>query len=56
MWIQTSNSATRRLYDAELMTEPVEFSATGTAQVPRDIGEALIEAYDTIEPMETDDD
>lgn len=48
MWIQTKHTATEELYVAEIMDEPVEFSANGTAQVKQDVGEALIQTYDGI--------
>jgi hypothetical protein len=58
MYINCTNSATRRLYDAALtdedgeplMDEPVEFASTGTAQVDAEVGEALVAEYDDIEP------
>lgn len=49
MWIKNQNTATRTLYNPNLMTEPVEFSANGTAQVPEDVGAQLIDHYDMIE-------
>ena len=52
MYVTNKNRATRRLFNAELMDEPVEFAETGTAQVPADVGEALVEQYDSIEPKE----
>jgi len=48
MWIQTSHTGTDRLYDADVMDEPVEFSENGTAQVTESVGQALIDKYDTI--------
>jgi len=36
------------------MDEPVEFHATGTAQVPREVGEALVAEYDALRPYEAD--
>jgi len=50
MWIKNTNPASRQVYDAELMDEPVSFSENGTAQVPSDVGEALIAHYEAIEP------
>lgn len=47
MWIETSGP-TKRLYDDEVMDAPVEFSDSGSAQVPADVGEALIDKYDDI--------
>jgi hypothetical protein len=37
------------------MDEPVTFASTGTAQVPRDVGERLIEELDAIEPHDSDE-
>lgn len=53
MWIRCSNDATRRLYDEDLMDDPVEFASTGRAQVPADVGEQLVAAYDAIEEADT---
>lgn len=53
MWIKTTQGATSRFYDAELMDAPVEFSENGTAQVPKDVGEELVARYDAIEHHET---
>lgn len=50
MWIECVNSATESLYNEELMDEPVVFGRSGTAQVPKDVGEALVEEYDVIRP------
>lgn len=49
MWIETDCKATSRLtqrLDNEFVT--VEFSDNGTAQVADDVGETLIERYETI--------
>jgi hypothetical protein len=53
MYIETSNQALQSLYDADLMGDQydppgVEFSATGVAQVTQEVGERLVERYDTI--------
>jgi len=53
MHIETSNQALQSLYDADLMGDQydppgVEFSATGVAQVTQEVGERLVERYDTI--------
>lgn len=56
MWIQCTNPATSRLYNADIMDTPVSFSDTGTAQVPKDIGEAMVERYDAIEPTDNEAD
>jgi len=53
MYIETSNKALQSLYDADLMGDQydppgVEFSATGVAQVTQEVGERLVERYDTI--------
>lgn len=37
------------------MDEPVEFAATGTARVTRDVGERLVEEVADIEPYESED-
>jgi hypothetical protein len=58
MYIECTNPATRRLYDASLtdedgdpvMSDPVEFASTGTAQVSKEVGERLVEEYDDIQP------
>lgn len=55
MWIHCTNPATRRLYNADLMEEPVEFTANGYAQVSRAVGETLIEQYDQIVNHESDE-
>jgi hypothetical protein len=55
VFIITENRATRRLYDDELMDEPVEFAETGTAQVSEDVGEALVAQYDAIRRKEEED-
>lgn len=54
MYITNENSATRRLFNAELMDEPVEFAETGTAQVEEGVGERLVAEYDTINHKQTD--
>lgn len=62
MYITNTNEATKSLYTEDLvddegeplLDEPVEFSDNGTAQVTADVGEALVEHYDAIEPKETD--
>jgi len=53
MYIETSNQALQSLYDSDLMGDQydppgVEFSATGVAQVTQEVGERLVERYDTI--------
>jgi len=53
MWIK-NDRATRRHYNDELMDEPVTYNANGTAQVPDDVGEALVAHYDAIRPYEAD--
>lgn len=55
MWIKTDNEASRRLFDAGFMDEPVEFTENATAQVPEPVGEALVEHYDAIQPYEADE-
>lgn len=48
-WIKCTNEATRRLYDADIMDEPVRFSANGTANVPADVAARMVEHYDGME-------
>jgi len=48
MFVTNENTATRRLFNADLMDEPVEFASNGTAQVSEAVGEALVDHYDTI--------
>lgn len=55
MWIQCTNEATTGLYNDEVMDEPVGFSDNGTAQVPADVGEQMIDHYDVIEPYDGDE-
>jgi len=55
MWVHCTNSATKRLYNEELMDEPVEFGDSSTVQVPADVGEAMVEHYDAIKEHSTDD-
>ena len=52
MYVINENRATRRLYNDEIMDEPVEFASTGTAQVPEEVGEALVAQYETIRRKE----
>jgi hypothetical protein len=57
MWIQTTNDALQALYREDLMGDHydppgVEFGASGTANVVAEVGEALCEHIDDIEPME----
>lgn len=54
MWIRITNSATTRLYNEDLMDEPVSFNENGTAQVSREVGEAMVAHYDVIEPTDTE--
>lgn len=56
IWIKCENPATRRLYNAEFMDEPVEFSENGTANVPKDVGVALVENYESILKYEAEED
>lgn len=56
MRIRITNPATSRLYNEDLMDEPVEFASTGTARVPKDVGERLVAEYDVIESYEPDND
>lgn len=54
MYVTNTNTATQRLFNSDLMDEPVEFADSGTAQVTQEVGEALVNQYDAIEPKETD--
>jgi len=54
MWITNTNTATQRLFNEDLMDDPVEFAGSGAAQVTEEVGEALVDHYDVIEPKETD--
>ncbi|WP_324757095.1 hypothetical protein [Haloarcula montana] len=54
MYVTNTNTATQRLFNSGFMDEPVEFADTGTAQVPQEVGEALVDHYDTIKLKETD--
>jgi len=49
MWIKCDNDATAKLYDAEIMDEPVEFSDNGKAQVKKSVGKKLINKFGAIE-------
>lgn len=55
MWIECTNDAIRRLFNEDLMDEPVTFSENGTAQVRREVGEAMCARYDAIRPYTVDD-
>lgn len=48
MWIECTNEATKSLYVEDVMDEPVEFSDNNKAQVPSDVGEALVSRYEAI--------
>jgi len=50
MYVKTENDATRRLHDAEVMPDDyvVEFSENNVAQVTEEVGNALINKYDSI--------
>jgi len=59
MYIETSNPALQSLYDADLMGDDysppgVEFSSAGVAQVTQEVGERLVERYDTITPKDSE--
>ena len=49
VWVKNTNPATKRLYNADLMDEPIEFSEKHTAQVPEDVAERVVEHYEQIE-------
>ncbi|WP_323190455.1 hypothetical protein [Halostella sp. PRR32] len=56
MFVINENSATRRLYNDEIMDEPVEFAeTTGTAQVDQELGKALVSEYDSIRRKDDED-
>jgi hypothetical protein len=54
MWI-INDRATSRHFNDELMDEPVEYNDNGTAQVTDDLGERLVEHYESIRPYEAGD-
>lgn len=58
MWIKTQNDRLGRLHDADCMPVDyrVEFSDTNLAQVPADVGEALIDKYAGISKHDPDTD
>lgn len=56
MWIKTENTATKRLYNEDLMDDPVSFFENGTTQVTEELGETLCSHYETISPHNQDDD
>lgn len=51
MYITCTNDGTQRL-KLPWMEESVTFASTGTAQVPEDIGERLVDELDAIEPYD----
>jgi len=55
IWIINDRS-TRRHFNEELMHAFVEYNENGTAQVPDDVGEKLVEHYDCIRPYSADED
>lgn len=55
MRIECTHDATESL-KLPWMDEPVEFASTGTAQVPSEVGERLVDELDVIEPYNDDDD
>jgi hypothetical protein len=52
MWIYNTNTATRRLFNDDIMDNPVEFNDTGTAQVPENVAAAMCDHYETIQRKE----
>lgn len=48
MWVRCLNPATSALYNEEYMDEKVEFRENGAANVPREVGIALVENYSSI--------
>lgn len=55
MRIQIDNDATTRLFNDDVMDEPISFDENGTAEIPDDVGEALVDHYDAIRPHEADE-
>ena len=60
MYIETTNPALQSLYNADLMGDDysppgVEFSANGVAQVTQEVGERLVEHYDSITVKDTNE-
>ncbi|RDZ53120.1 hypothetical protein C5C07_15405 [Haloferax sp. Atlit-4N] len=47
MYVQNDNTATRSL-KCSWMDEPVSFTEDGTARCPRDVGERLVDEFDSI--------
>jgi len=54
MRIKCTNPQTQSL-KLSWMEEPVEFASTGTAQVPAEVGERLVEDLDAIVPYHSDE-
>jgi len=52
MWIKCTNDGTASI-KLPWVDGPVSFSEAGTAQVPAEVGERLVEEIDAIEPTET---
>lgn len=61
MWIETTNTdsagapVTSRL-KPPFLDEPVAFTENGKAQVTAEVGEQLCEHYDSVAPVDADDD
>jgi hypothetical protein len=55
MYVKNDNTATRKLHNDDVMPEDyvVEFSENGVANVTQEVGESLIENYDTISKHES---
>jgi len=54
MWIKTRSESMSGVYVADIMDEKVHFYESGLAQVTKDVGEALCERYEQIEPHSND--
>lgn len=52
MWIKQTGD-TKRIFNRDKMEEPLEFSSNGTAQVPQELGEYLVENYPNIKEHST---
>lgn len=47
MYIKTSHDHLQELKNSHTLGERVEFSSTNTAQVAEDVGESVLDHYDT---------
>lgn len=55
MWIKNTNEHSDRLYLSEYMDESIEFTSNGTANVPEDVGQSLIDNVESIEANDDDE-